>query len=135
MSNPDLNQYYQTIQKIGKLPTLQHAKRWNYAVLRTLGVTIDKSTKSQLLKTLPKELAEDLNSLFWLAFFRNSTLSKHEFQNQVSRRSGNTDPDFARFPILAVFGALKTIIPQNLSNSVAQSLSPDVRELWQKAQV
>jgi uncharacterized protein (DUF2267 family) len=51
----------------------------------------------------------------------------------VARRSGNTDAQFARFPILAVFGGVKQMINQDLQREVAKSLAPEVRELWEQA--
>lgn len=129
----DLNSYYQTIQSNGNLRTPQHAQHWSSAVLKTLGFNLDKRTKKRLAKALPKELAVDLTRIFWLAHFRNSNLSLHEFQNEVSRRSGNSDPNFAKTPITAVFSSIKTLIDSDTAKAVSDSLAPEVRELWEKA--
>jgi len=118
---------------MGKLRTPQHARRWSTAVLKTLGINLDGRTKKKLAKALPEELADDLTRVFWLLHFRNSNLSSHEFQNQVARRSGNTDPDFARYPVLAVFHGVKEMIGSDTRQAVAKSLSPEVRELWENA--
>ena len=129
----DLTSYYQTIQSKGNLRTSQHAQRWSTAVLKTLGFNLDKRTKKRLANALPEELAVDLTRIFWLAHFRNSNLSLHEFQNEVSRRSGNSDPNFAKTPITAVFSSIKTLIDNDMAKAVSDSLAPEVRELWEKA--
>lgn len=132
-NTPDLQEYYQHVQTMGKLRTLPHARRWSTAVLQTLGLNLDGRTKQQLAKALPEELGEALTRVFWLLHFRNTNLSSHDFQAQVARRSGNTDPFFARYPILAVFRGVKSMIDPELSKKVANTLSPEVRELWEKA--
>ncbi|MCA9947324.1 MAG: DUF2267 domain-containing protein [Ardenticatenaceae bacterium] len=129
----DLNSYYQTVQNKGSLRTPAHARRWSTAVLKTLGFNLDGRTKKKLAKALPEELGNDVKRVFWLAHFKNKQLSSHEFQNQVSRRSGNSDPQFAKTPILAVFHGVKQMVDNNTQQAVAQSLSPEVRELWEKA--
>ena len=129
----DLTSYYQIVQSQGNLRTPQHAQRWSTAVLKTLGFNLDGRTKKRLANALPKELAADLTRVFWLAHFRNSNLSSHEFQNQVSRRSGNSDPQFAKVPILAVFHGIKQMVDSNMQKAVADSLAPEVRELWERA--
>jgi uncharacterized protein (DUF2267 family) len=129
----DLTSYIQTIQSKGNLRTSQHAQRWSTAVLKTLGFNLDKRTKKRLANALPKEMAVDLTRIFWLMHFRNSNLSVHEFQNQVSRRSGNSDPKFAKTPISAVFNGIKTLIDNETVKAVSDSLAPEVRELWEKA--
>ncbi len=129
----DLTSYFQTIQSKGNLLTSQHAQRWSTAVLKTLGFNLDKRTKKRLANALPKEMAVDLTRIFWLMHFRNSNLSVHDFQNQVSRRSGNSDPNFAKTPITAVFSGIKTLIDGDMVKAVSNSLAPEVRELWEKA--
>ena len=129
----DLTSYYQTVQSKGSLLTPQHAQRWSTAVLKTLGFNLDGRTKKRLADALPQELGDDVKRVFWLLHFRNSNLSSHEFQNQVSRRSGNSDPRFAKMPILAVFNGVKALVDNNLQKAVADSLAPEVRELWEQA--
>lgn len=129
----DLNSYFQTVQSKGSLRTPAHAHRWSSAVLKTLGFNLDGRTKKRLANALPEELGNDLKRVFWLAHFKNNQLTSHEFQNQVSRRSGNSDPQFAKTPILAVFHGVKQIVDNDLQKAVAESLSPEVRELWEKA--
>lgn len=129
----DLNSYYQTVQNKGSLRTPDHARRWSTAVLKTLGFNLDGRTKKRLAKALPKELGDDVKRVFWLAHFQNNQLTSHDFQNQVSRRSGNSDPQFARTPILAVFHGVKALVDNSTQQAVADSLSPEVRELWEKA--
>ncbi|MEJ2749715.1 MAG: hypothetical protein P8183_17680 [Anaerolineae bacterium] len=58
---------------------------------------------------------------------------KYDFLNQVSRRAGNTDPDFARSPVTAVFHQIKAIAGQDVSTQVAKSLSPEMRQMWEAA--
>ncbi|WP_420630967.1 DUF2267 domain-containing protein [Candidatus Leptofilum sp.] len=129
----DLNNYYQTVQQKGSLRTPAHAHRWSTAVLKTLGFNLDGRTKKKLANALPQELGNDVKRVFWLLHFRNKNLSSHEFQNQVSRRSGNSDPRFARTPILAVFHGIKQLVGDNVQQAVADSLAPELRELWEKA--
>ncbi len=129
----NVDNYYANIQQSGKLRSAAHAKRWSRGILNTLGINLDRRTKRQLAKALPVELAADLTRVFWLAHFRNSGMSRHEFLNQVSRRCGNTDPSFARYPTTAVFHQLKQFTEQELSRQVAKTLSPDVRQMWEEA--
>ena len=129
----DLTSYYQTVQTKGNLRTPQHAQRWSTAVLKTLGFNLDGRTKKRLANALPQELGDDVKRVFWLLHFRDGSLSSHDFQNQVSRRSGNSDPQFAKTPILAVFHGVKQIVDSNLQKAVADSLAPEVRELWEQA--
>lgn len=125
--------YYQHICKASHLPTQTHAQRWSRATLKTLGVHLDRSTKQALAKALPKELATDLQGVFWLLHFRNTQATQAEFQYQAAMRSGNTDAAFALYPILAVFAGLKKLITSDLSGRIANTLSPEIRALWQQA--
>jgi uncharacterized protein (DUF2267 family) len=129
----NLESFYQHVQKAGQLRTPAHARRWSTAVLNTLGLTLSRSARRQLANALPAELAAPLKRVFWLLHFRDNNLSSGTFMNQVSRRSGNSDPQFARLPVTAVFGALKQLVDDNTSGRVADSLSPELRELWQNA--
>lgn len=132
-STDNLTDYYAAIQATGKLRSPVHAQRWSRGVLNTLGLTLDRGTKKKLASALPNELAGDLTRKFWLAHFRNSGQTPYEFFNQVSRRSGNSDPDFARFPTTAVFRQIKALAGQNVSDQVAKALSPDMRQMWEAA--
>ncbi|MCL4261909.1 MAG: DUF2267 domain-containing protein [Anaerolineae bacterium] len=131
--NDNVNNYYHTVQTMGSLRTPDHARRWSTAVLKTLGVNLDRKTKKKLAKALPEDLGHDLKRLFWLVHFRNKNMSKQEFQFEVSKRSGNSDWQFAKTPIQAVFHGVKELIDNETNQAVAQSLAPDVRELWQQA--
>ncbi|MCB9420603.1 MAG: DUF2267 domain-containing protein [Ardenticatenaceae bacterium] len=129
----NLIDYFAYIQKAGKLRTTSHAQRWSRAVLKTFGINLDRGTKKKLAKALPADLADDLTRVFWLAHFQNSGLTQYDFLNQVSRRAGNSDPDFARYPVTAVFHQLKAIIGPDMTNQVAKSLSPEMRQMWEEA--
>jgi uncharacterized protein (DUF2267 family) len=129
----DLDSYYQQVQTIGKLRTPDHARRWSTAVLNTLGDNIDGRTKGKLAKALPDELAHDLTRVFRFKRFVYKDMLAWEFQNQVARRSGNTDPQFARFPVLAVFHAIKSFADNDLGSAVAEALPTEVSALWQQA--
>ena len=131
--NDTLNRFYRYVQDEGKLLAPEHAQRWSNGVLRTLGTSLDRRTKKRLAKALPDELADSLTGVFWLVHFRDPNLSSQEFRRMVARRSGNTDADFARIPTLAVFGGLKQIIDDELERDVAETLAPEVSELWQQA--
>ncbi len=129
----ELSGFYQQIQQNGKLLTQAQAERWNYAVLSTLGINLDRKTKKRLAKGLPAELGATLNRVFWLAHFNNSGQSVEEFLNQVARRSGNTNVNFARYPTAAVFHAVKELIDSELITLVGNALSPDVSKFWLQA--
>lgn len=131
--NNHLDTYYQTVQTLGSLRTPAHARRWSTAVLKTLGVNLDRKTKKKLAKALPEELSHDLTRLFWLVHFRNKNMSQYDFQFEVSKRSGNSDWQFTKIPITAVFHGVKALIDNDTNQAVAKSLTPDVRELWQQA--
>jgi uncharacterized protein (DUF2267 family) len=129
----EITHYFDTIQTKGKLLTRIQAERWSTAVLKTLALNLGKGSKRKLIKALPKPLADDFSRIFWLAHFRNTNMPAAEFQEAVSRRSGHTDKNFAVKPILAVFGAIKTLVDQEVSDAVADDLSPELRDLWQRA--
>ena len=129
----ELTDYYNLVMTQGKLRTPQHAERWSKATLRTLGLNLDRGTKKRISKELPEPLAFYLNRSFWLLHFRNDQLSSHDFCQAVGRRSGNTDPDFARLPVRAVFAGMKQYLSNESKKKVADTLSPEVRELWQNA--
>jgi uncharacterized protein (DUF2267 family) len=129
----ELSGFYDYVLTQGKLRTPQHAERWTKATLRTLGLNLDRRSKRALSKELPEKLAFQLNRSFWLLHFRNNQLSRHDFCQAVGRRSGNTDPDFARFPVQAVFGGMKQFLSEETQKRVADTLSPEMRDLWQTA--
>jgi uncharacterized protein (DUF2267 family) len=132
MSNQDLESFYQFVQEKGQLRSREHAYQWSEGVLRTLGENLDRGTKRSLAKALPDELADWLTRVFYLLHFRNKELSSQAFQKKAALRSGNTDARFARQPVIAVFGGVRPIIDSNLDRQVADTLSPEVRELWQQ---
>jgi uncharacterized protein (DUF2267 family) len=129
----ELTGFYEQILTKGSLRTPQHARRWTKATLRTLGLNLDRGTKKAMSKELPEELAFYLNRSFWLLHFRNNQLSSHDFCQAVGRRSGNTDPDFAHIPVRAIFGGLKQFLSDDTKKRVADTLSPEMSDLWQKA--
>ena len=129
----DLNNFYQYVQKKGSLRTPDHAQRWSKATLNILGVNLDGRTKKALAKALPDDLARALNGIFWLLHFRNTNLPARQFQRRVGLRAGNSDWEFARLPIVAVFGGIKQMIDKELQDRVAQTLAPEIRHLWQQA--
>jgi len=129
----DLANYYRQIQKQGLLRTPEVAEHWSEAVLRTLSLNIDRRTKKRLAKALPEELAVDLKRTFWLLHFRDHNISRQEFLKDVANRSGNTDSDFARNPIRAVFHEVKACAGDDVSDAVSDSLAPEISRLWQEA--
>lgn len=132
-NNNELTDYFAYIQDAGKLRSMAHAQRWSRAVLKTFGINLDRGTKKKLAKALPADLATDLTRVFWLLHFQDGGLTQYDFFNQVSRRAGNTDPDFARYPTTAVFNQIKAIVGQNMVDQVAKTLSPEMRQLWEEA--
>ena len=129
----ELTKYYETVEELGHLPTTQHAQRWSTAVLKVLGLNLDRKTKKKLAKALPEELSDDLTRVFWLAHFRDKNMSQADFQFEVSKRSGNSDHQFARYPIQGVFHGVKDLIDDDVNKAVADSLAPDISEMWQGA--
>jgi uncharacterized protein (DUF2267 family) len=129
----NLEDFYRHVQQEGKLITEGNAKRWADGVLRTLGVNLDRGTKKKLAAALPEDLATSLTRVFWLLHFRDPDLTAQEFQQMVARRSGNTDADFAYYPTRAVFAGIKRMISDDLNKGVAETLAPEIRELWQQA--
>ena len=128
-----LNDYYTTIKELGKLQTLNHAERWSEATLHTLVLNIDKGTKKKLVKALPEELSDQLKRKFWLVHFRDKSLTCVEFLKMTGRRAGNTDETFARYPVIATFHGLKNLIDDALNDDVAETLSPELSQMWQDA--
>ena len=98
-----------------------------------MSLDISRGLKKELTNALPEELGEQLNRLFWLMHFRNSNVTLADFQEAVARRSGHSDQNFAIVPITAVFHALKQLIDNDLSDKVADDLSPELREIWKNA--
>lgn len=129
----NLEDFYRHVQQEGKLMTEAHAKRWADGVLRTLGINLDRGTKKKLAAALPEELATSLTRVFWLLHFRDPDLTSQQFQRMAARRSGNTDADFAYYPTRAVFAGVKRMIRDDLQKDVAETLAPEIRELWQQA--
>lgn len=132
-NNEELAGYFAYIQEAGNLRTTAHAQRWSRAVLKTLGINLSRGIKKKLAKALPEELAGDLTRVFWLLHFQNDGLTQYDFLNQVSRRAGNSDPDFARFPTTAVFHQIKAIAGADMAEQVAEALSPEMRQWWEEA--
>ena len=129
----DLSGYYEKIQQNGHLLTEAATRQWNEAVLRTLGLNLSRKTKKELGNALPEELAAYLKRTFWLLHFRDSSMSREEFLKNVARRSGNSDPDFARVPTKAIFHEIKAFAGADVSDDVSKNLAPELSEFWQKA--
>ncbi len=133
MNDNSLEEYYRHVQKQANLRTLSHAQRWSDAVLRSLGQQLARGPKKAVARALPEPLAASLKQVFWLVHFRDKNLTALSFQNQVARRAGNSDKQFARMPVMAVFGGLKQLLNADLQQRVSDALSPEVRDLWQQA--
>jgi len=129
----ELINFYESVQREGKLRTEEHARRWTAATLRILGVALDGRTKRRLARALPQELSQWLTDVFWLLHFRDPNLSRDRFVKRVARRAGNTDYQFAPFPIKAVLSGVRQMVDEDLQREVAEALSPEVRELWQQS--
>ncbi len=134
MSN-DLTSFYEFVQSAGQLRTEMHAKRWTRAVLQTLGLNISGAAKKALRGALPSELGDHVGRVFWLFNFRDENMTAEYFQDRVGRRAGNTDKLFAKVPTQAVFGAVRSMVSSDAASKVADSLSPELRELWDSAPV
>ena len=130
----DLNAFYTYVLEHGKLRTDDHARRWTVGTLNMLGVNLKRSLKKELAAALPQELSRSLTGVFWLASFRNTNMPAHEFNNRVARRSrASSDPDFAPFPVQAVFGALKRMIGAEMSRKIEADLAPEIGQMWDAA--
>lgn len=129
----NMNDYYTTVKELGKLRTLDHAERWSEAILHTLALNLDKGNKKKLIKALPEPLSDQLKRKFWLLHFRDKNLATLDFQKMVARRAGNSDQTFARFPIIATFHGLKNLIDHALADDIADTLSPELSQMWQDA--
>jgi uncharacterized protein (DUF2267 family) len=129
----ELNDYYTTIKELGKLRTTDHAERWSEATLHTLALNLDSGTKKKLVKALPEPLSDQLKRKFFLLHFRDKSLTTAEFQKMTARRAGNTDGQFARYPVIATFHGLKNLIDDTLNDDVADTLSPELSQMWQDA--
>lgn len=129
-----VDDFYRYVEEIGLLRTPDHARRWTVGTLQILGVNLSGALKKQLFKALPEELGSHLKGIFWPVFFRNTNIPLEEFSTRVARRSRATsDPDFAVYPIKAVFGGLKALISQELSDKIRDDLAPEISKIWDSA--
>ncbi|MDJ0752500.1 MAG: DUF2267 domain-containing protein [Ardenticatenaceae bacterium] len=129
-----VDDFYQYVMEHGHLRTVEHADLWSVGTLNMLGVNLSGRVKKQLGKALPEPLQKSLNGVFWVAHFRDTNMAAREFNNRVARRSRSTsDPDFARYPVQAVFGGLKALIDENVSSAVRDDLAPEISKMWQEA--
>lgn len=131
----NLTQFYQSVSEQAHIPKEELAQRWTTAVLQTLGFHLPRRVKRPLAKALPAELGGDVTKIFWLLHFRDPHLTAKDFQKQVAKRAGHTDAVYARFPIVAVFTAVKTQIDPQLSQQIGEALSPEVRALWEDSRL
>ena len=129
----ELDAYYSTIEAMGSLRTTELAQRWSMATLQMLGHNLGRGSKKKLANALPDELTADLKRVFWLVHFRDKQKPAVEFQKEVARRAGVTDAQFAKIPVTAVFHALKQLVDNDVSDAVADDLSPEISDLWKNA--
>lgn len=127
----DLTPFYDDVRNAGSMRSPAHAERWTQATLQMLGVNLDRKSKKALANALPKPLADDLTSVFWLLHFRDKNLSAVDFQHRVARRAGASDKHRARLAVIAVFTSLKQYIDDDLDHQIAEALSPELRALWE----
>jgi len=132
-TNMQLTGFYEHVYQVGNLRTMDHARRWTNGVLETLGTVLDRRSKRAVSKNLPDELATSLNGVFWLLHFRDPHYSSEEFCQRVTKRSGNSDAEYARLLIRAVFGGMRLYIGPELDQRVADSLSPEMSSMWLEA--
>jgi uncharacterized protein (DUF2267 family) len=129
----DLTAYWNRIQDQGSLPTPELARKWSDGVLRTLALNLGRGPRKELARALPEELARSLTRPFWLLQFRNKQKPARQFHREVALRSGHTDTDFARIPTRAVFHGVKSLAGKDVIDKVAESLAPEVRQIWESA--
>ena len=128
-----LDGYYSDLMHRGNLRTLNHAARLSSAVLHTLGFNLGRSSKRQLAKALPPELARELTRGWRLVNIRHRKLPMSEFAKDVALHSGNTDPEYAEMVTKVVFRQLKGFLDDDLRREVAKDLSPQVGAYWSEA--
>ena len=130
-----LEDYYTHIKDSGNLLTLNHAVNWSNATLQMLGVNVSGRVKRSLKNALPDSLSYQLGRVFWVARFRDLNMPAREFATRVARRSrASSDPDFAAYPIQAVFSGLKSLVnDDDLSEKIRDDLSPELSKLWEEA--
>lgn len=129
----NLESYYAAVQEKGSMLSQKLAHNWSEATLKMMGLYMQKSGKKALSEKLPEPLSDQLGRVFRLMHFPDPNMSLDEFLHAVARRAGHSDPQYAEMGVKAVFYALKTIIDKDTSDKVADSLSPEVRALWQNA--
>ncbi len=133
--NSQLDDFYGFIRNRATLRSTNHAREWARGTLEMLGTILDRGTKRAVSKNLPADLARSLNGIFWLAYFRNSNYPAEEFCQRVARRSGNSDSEFARIPVKAVFAGLQLYLGPDLDQRVSKSLPPEIQQMWQESQL
>ncbi|MFK7802237.1 MAG: DUF2267 domain-containing protein [Anaerolineae bacterium] len=123
------------VQSSGNLLTPEHAQHWANGTLQMLGVNLSGRVKKALKNALPDSLSYQLGRVFWVAYFRNENMAARDFATRVARRSrASSDPDFALYPIQAVFGGVKSLINNDdLSEKIRDDLSPELSKLWEEA--
>lgn len=134
-----IEDYYTYVQQSGNLRTVEHAVHWSDGTLQMLGVNLSGRVKKMLKKALQdanlNSLSFQLGRVFWIAHFRNLNMAARDFCTRVARRSrASSDPDFAAFPVQAVFGGIKALINNDdLSEKIRDDLSPELSKMWQEA--
>ncbi|MFT5196699.1 MAG: hypothetical protein ACI9EW_001842 [Cellvibrionaceae bacterium] len=129
-----IEDYYLYVQASGNLLTADHAARWSDGTLQMLGVNLSGRVKKALKSALPESLSFQLGRVFWVAYFRDPNMLFREFCTRVARRSrASSDPDFAAYPVQAIFGGLKALIDDDLSEKVRDDLSPELSKMWEDA--
>ena len=131
----NLDQFYAHVEQHGKLRTADHAKRWTAGTLQMMGTNLGRGSKGALNDALPEELQRELTRILGIAIvFRNTNIEAREFCNRVARRSrGTSDADFAKYPVAAVFGALKRMVSSSVADKVREDLSPELTDMWDNA--
>ena len=129
-----LDNFYQYVLDAAKLRTIKHAKVWTEGTLEILGTVLDRRVRRVLSKNLPEELTDSLGGIFWLLHFRDTNMSAEDFCQRVARRSGNSDPEYARVPVGAVFGGLRLYIGPDLEKRIVDSLPPEIGAIWVNGQ-
>ena len=130
-----IEDYYSYVQGSGNLLKAEHAIHWSNGTLQMLGVNLSGRVKKALKNALPESLSYQLGRVFWVAYFRNENMAARDFCTRVARRSrASSDPDFAAYPVQAVFGGLKSLIDDDdLSEKIRDDLSPELSKMWEDA--
>jgi uncharacterized protein (DUF2267 family) len=126
--------FYQAVQQSANLATMADARRWNNAILRTLGELLSRPVRRTLAFALPPELAAALLEAPDPLFALHGQLPLERFLRTAALRSGATEAAAARRPVRTTFHLLKALLAPEVGGRVAGALPAEVAAFWEEAQ-